>query len=207
MNRKESTEVSVVDRQDDLKACPIMMKFYNCLQPQHTDDSTAASTHNGMIFRCGLIFECLFYLIFYTTHRFPYLCLSCMYRFLYSISQVYFIRTIFELFVELFYDTQQMVLSIVGFVMMVFLSIMRYLGQLVLKCCCGPDSPSSVLKCCCGPDSPSSIDERRALLPSNDLVDRGKKSIYCCGESTAADIESLLAQVTQAKIVINFNAW
>ena len=31
MNRKESTKVPVVDRQNDLKACPIMMKFYDCL--------------------------------------------------------------------------------------------------------------------------------------------------------------------------------
>jgi len=192
MNRNESTKVPVVDRQNDLKACPIMMKFYDCLQPLIVSCNSSIPLPivlNGMIFRCGLIFECFLNFIFYTTHRFPYLCLSYIYRFLYSISQVYTIRTLFELFVEIFDDIWQIMLSILGFVMIFSLRIMRYFGQLVLKCRNGPDSK---------------------LYPehftNDDFVGRGEKLICCYGKSTSADIENLFS-ATEAKIVIDFNAW
>ena len=145
MNRKESTKVPVVDRQNHLKACPIIMKFYDYLQPLIVFCNCSIPfpmgcqycecmqfIWNGVIFRCGLIFECLFYFIFYTTHRCPYLCFSYIYRLLYSISQVYFIRTMFELLNEIFVDIRQIILSIVSFVLVFFLGIMRYFGQLVL---------------------------------------------------------------------------
>ena len=108
-------------------------------------------------------------------------------------SQVYTIRTLFELLVEIFDDIWQFILSIVSFVLKNLLRIMRYFGQLVLKCCSGFDNPSS-------------NDERRPLLPSRDLADRDEKLIYCCGESTFEDIENPFS-TTQAKIIIRFNAW
>jgi hypothetical protein len=205
MNRKESTKVPVVDRQNDLKACPIMMKFYDCLQPLIVPCNSIPLRMGcqycecmqfiwkGMMFRCGLIFECLFYFIFYTTHRCPYLCFSYIYRISYSMSQVYFIRTMYELLVEIFVDIRQIILSIVSFVLMFFLRILRYFGQLLLKCC----------NCF---DSPSSNDERRPLLPNLDLADRDEKIMCCCGESASEDIENLFS-ATQAKIVMSFNAW
>ena len=195
MNRKESAEVHIVDRQDDLNACPIMIKFYDCLQPLIVSCSSISlrmgcpyceSIWKGMIFRCGLIFECLFYLIFYTTHRFPYLCLSFMYRFLYSISQVYSIRTIFDLFNEIFDDIWQIVLSVVGMILTLCLRIMGYFVQLVFKCCYGSYS---------------------RVHPEHFTADgRGEKVICCCGKSTSGDIENLFS-ATEAKIVIEFNAW
>jgi hypothetical protein len=207
MNRKESTKVPVVDRQNDLKACPIMMKFYDCLQPLIVSCNSSnllpigcqycvcmQFIWKGVIFRCGLIFECLFYFVFYTTHRCPYLCFSYIYRLLYSISQVYFIRTMFELLVEIFVDIRQMILSIVSFVLVFFLGIMRYFGELVSKCC----------SCF---DNPSSNDERRPLLPNRDRADRDENLMYCCGKSTSEDDIENLFLATQAKIVISFNAW
>jgi len=199
MNRKESTKVPVVDKQNDLKACPIMMKFYDSLQPTCNSIPLPMGCQycecmqfiwKGMIYRCGLIFECLIYLIFYTTHRCPYLCLSYIYRFLYSISQVYTIRTLFELFVEIFDDIWQIILSIVSFVMIILLRIMRYFGQLVLKCRNGPESRVY-------PE----------LFTNDDFVGREEKlKIYCSGKSTSGDIENLFS-ATEAKIVIDFNAW
>ncbi len=206
MNWKESTKVPVVDRQNDLKACPIMMKFYDCLQPLIVSCTSSFPLPmgfqycecmqfiwKGVIFRCGLIFECLFYFIFYTTHRFPYLCFSYIYELLYFMFQVYFIRTMWELFVETLVDIWQFTLSIVCFVLEFLLRIMRYFGQLVLKCC----------SCF---DNPSSNDERRPLLPNHDRADRDEKLICCSGESTSEDIENLFS-ATQAKIVMSFNAW
>jgi len=200
MNRKEYTKVPVVDRQNVLKACPIMMKFYDCLQPLIVSCNSSnlrpigcqycvcmQFMWKGVIIRCGLIFECLFYFFFHTTHRCPYLCFSYIYRLLYSISQVYFIRTMFELLVEIFVDIRQIILSIVSFVWVFFLGIMRYFGELVSKCC----------SCF---DNPSSNDDRSPLLP------KSEKLIYCCGESTSEDIENLFS-ATQAKIIISFNAW
>ena len=196
MNRNESTKVPVVDRQNDLKACPIMMKFFDCLQPLIVSCNSSIPLPivlNGMIFRCGLIFECFLNFIFYTTHRFPYLCFSYIYRLLYFMFQVYFIRTMWELFVETLVDIWQFTLSIVCFVLEFLLRIMRYFGQLVLKCC----------SCF---DNPSSNDERSPLLPNRDLADRDEKLICCSGESTSEDIENLFS-ATQAKIVMSFNAW
>ena len=98
-----------------------------------------------------------------------------------------------KLLIEIFVDIRKIILSIVSFVFLFFLRIMRYFGQLVLKCC----------NCF---DSPSSNDERRPLLPNHDLADRDEKLICCCGESTSEDIENLFS-ATEAKIVMSFNAW
>jgi hypothetical protein len=102
----------------------------------------------------------------------------------------------FELLVEIFVDIRQIILSIVSFVLMFFLRILRYFGQLVLKCC----------NCF---DSPSSNDERRPLLPNLDLADRDEILMYCCGEYTSEDIENLFlaSKKIEAKIIISFNAW
>ena len=93
------------------------------------------------------------------------------------------------MFVEIFDDIWHIILSILGFVMIFSLRIMRYFGQLALKCHNGPESRVY-------PEH----------FTNDDFVGRGETLICCYGKSTPADIENLFS-ATEAKIIMSFNAW
>lgn len=181
--------------------------------------STCDYCCSGISRRAWLLGECLFFFIYYSTHRIPYLCLIFLYRCISWIFQVYLVRAILALIVEALYDlwlvVMSTVLALINALRSAFVVLIKwtgYLYRLTIKCFTCETQPSVA-----GETTPLLRSEpkncedqmpRYFLHWWSSLV---KILLECySGESSDedfSDVENLLNLDLEVSLFINFNAW
>lgn len=230
-NGEDSIEVS---------SCPVITrcfhrlalcyKCFSCCIPKESSSNGSISKCcsimsscdyccSGISRRAWLLGQCLFFFVYYSTHRIPYLCLIFLYQCISWVFQVYLVRALLALIVEAMYDLWLVVMSAVSALinalrsaLVVLIKWAGYLYRLTIKCFTR-ESQSSVA----GETTPLLRSEPKHCedqMPRyfldwwSSLV---KILLECYGGKASdeefSDFENLLNLDLEVSIFINFNAW
>lgn len=230
-NDEDSIEVS---------SCPVITrcfhrlalcyKYFSCCIPKGSSFngstsqccssmSTCDYSYSGISRRAWLLGECLFFFVYYSTHRIPYLCLIFLYHCISWVFQVYLIRAILALIEEALYDLWLVVLSaalaLTNALRNAFVVLIKWTGYLYRL----------TIKCFTCVAQPSVAGETMPLLRSEPKHCEDQMPRYfldwwssfimilleCYSPKSSdedlSDVENLLNSDFEASIFIKFNAW